>query len=251
MKKLIFFIVSISSVICVNAQNPESLMEKANNLFVEGKYEQALEVYNSILNEGYESTDLYYNIGNTYYKQKGIAKAILNYERALLLDPNNEDVKYNLELCNRLVVDQIEILPVFFITAWVRSFRNLFSSNVWAYISMITFAIALIFISFYLYSKGVGFKKLSFWLGFVLVLLSLSSFIFSKSQKERIINGRTAIIISPSVTVKSAPDTSGTDLFVIHEGTKVIIEDKISDWSEIKLSDGSKGWLNKKDLEPI
>ena len=251
MKKILFFLVSISSVLYVNAQEADALMENANNLFVDGKFQEAVVAYENILELGYESSDLYYNMGNAYYKQNVISQAILNYEKALLLAPNNDDIKYNLELCNRLVVDQIEVLPVFFITSWIKSIRNLFSSDFWAIISIITFGIALFFISTYLYSKGMSFKKISFWLGFILVIVSSISFIFSNQQKQKIVSENTAIVMTPSVVVKSSPDASGTDLFVIHEGTKVTINDKLSEWNEIKLSDGSKGWLKKENLQVI
>ena len=251
MKKVIFLIISISTVLYLNAQEADTLMKKANNLFIEGKYQDAINTYENILTLGYESPELYYNLGNSYYKQNVISYSILNYEKALQLAPNDDDIKYNLELCNRLVVDKIEKLPVFFITAWTGNIKNLFSSDFWAVFSIVTFGLALTFISFFLYSKSIGFKKLSFWIGFIVIILSVISFIFSNQQKQKILSGNTAIIMSPSVTIKSSPDVSGTDIFVIHEGTKVRIEDKISDWNEIKLSDGSKGWLKVEDIETI
>ena len=251
MKKVIFLIISILTVLYLNAQEADTLMEKGNNLFIEGKYQDAIDTYENILKLGYESSELYYNLGNSYYKQNIISRAILNYEKALQLSPNDDDIKYNLELCNRLVVDKIEKLPVFFITGWVRNVKNLFSSDFWAILSIVTFGLALIFISFYLYSKSIGLKKLSFWIGFIVIILSVISFIFSNQQKQKILSGNTAVVMSPSVTIKSSPDVSGTDIFVIHEGTKVRIEDKISDWNEIKLSDGSKGWLMADDIETI
>lgn len=251
MKKILFFIISISSVFYANAQEVDVTIEKGNKLFADGKFQESAEAYENILESGYESAELYYNIGNAYYKQNVISRAILNYEKALLLAPNDEDIKYNLELCNRLVVDKIEVLPVFFLTQWMRNLRNIFTSDLWAIISIVSFGITLLFISFYLYSSGVGFKKLSFWIGFVMLILSFISFLFSHKQKQQVVNSNTAIVMSPSVTVKSSPDASGTDLFVIHEGTKVEIDDQVSDWKEIKLSDGSKGWLKKDDIEKI
>lgn len=251
MKKIIFLIFSISTVFNLNAQEADTLMLKANNLFIEGKYQDAIDTYENIHKLGYESPELYYNLGNSYYKQNVISRAILNYEKALLLAPNDDDIKYNLDLCNRLVIDKIEKIPGFFITGWIRSIKNLFSSDFWAIISIVSFGIALLFISFYLYSNSIGFKKLSFWVGFVIVILSVISLIFSNQQKQNILSGNTAIVISPSVTVKSSPDISGTDLFVIHEGTKVWIDDKVSNWNEIKLSDGSVGWLKLEDIETI
>jgi len=251
MKKILFLIISVSTALYVNAQEADSLFQKGNELYANARYQDAIEIYENLMSLGYESPELFLNTGNSYYKQNIIARAILNYEKALLLEPNNNDIKYNLELANRLVIDKIEVLPVFFIKGWIRSVRNLFSSDIWAIISLSAFAIALIFISIFLYSRNFGLKKISFWLGFFIVLLSAISFIFSNQQKQRILSGNTAIVMNPSVTVKSSPDTSGTDLFVIHEGTKVSIADQISDWKEIKLSDGSKGWLKTEDLEVI
>ena len=164
MKKVIFLIISISTVLYLNAQEADTLMKKANNLFIEGKYQDAINTYENILTLGYESPELYYNLGNSYYKQNVISYSILNYEKALQLAPNDDDIKYNLELCNRLVVDKIEKLPVFFITAWTGNIKNLFSSDFWAVFSIVTFGLALTFISFFLYSKSIGFKKLSFWI---------------------------------------------------------------------------------------
>jgi tetratricopeptide (TPR) repeat protein len=251
MKKILFLIFSISTVLYLNAQEADSLLHKANNLYTEGKYQDAIDTYENILMLGYESPELYYNLGNTYYKQNVIAQTILNYEKALQLAPNDEDINYNFQLTNRLVVDKIEVLPVFFVTGWLRSLKNLFTSDFWAIISITSFLLTLLFISFYLYSRNLGFKKLSFWFGFFVVIISIISFIFSYQQKQKILARDTAIVMSSSVTVKSSPDASGTDLFVIHEGTKVWVEDKISDWNEIKLSDGSKGWLKADNIETI
>ncbi|MCD4834091.1 MAG: tetratricopeptide repeat protein [Bacteroidales bacterium] len=251
MKRIIFLVFSISTVLYLNAQETDSLLAKANIFYAEGKYQDVIDTYENILKLGYESPELYYNLGNTYYKQNVIAQTILNYEKALQLAPNDEDVNYNLQLTNRLVVDKIVVLPVFFVTGWVRNLRNLFTSDFWAIISIISFLLTLLFISFYLYSRNLGFKKLSFWFGFFIVIISIISFIFSYQQKQKILTGDTAIVMSSSVTVKSSPDASGTDLFVIHEGTKVWVEDKISEWNEIKLSDGSKGWLKVNDIEEI
>ena len=251
MKKLLFLIFSVSTVLYVNAQEADSLFQKGNDLYAKGLYQDAIEIYENIISLGYESPELYLNTGNSYYKQNVIARAILNYEKALMLAPNNNDVKYNLELANRLVIDKIEVLPTFFMKVWIKSIRNLFPSDLWAIMSISAFVIALVFISIFLYSRSFSLKKISFWLGFFIIIISAISFVFSNQQKQKILSGNTAIVMSPSVTVKSSPDNSGTDLFVIHEGTKVSIDDQISDWKEIRLSDGSKGWINAEDLELI
>ncbi len=251
MKKLIFLIFSVSTVLYANAQEVDSLLVKANNYYTKAQYQDAINTYNNILELGYESPEVYYNLGNAYYKEKVIAFAILNYEKAIQLAPNDEDIQYNLDLTNRLVVDKIEVLPVFFITGWIRNLKSIFTSDLWAIISLVSFIITLVFISIFLYSRRIGLKKLSLGFTFFIVIISTISVIFSYQQKQAILIGNTAIVTSPSVTVKSSPDISGTDLFVVHEGTKVWIEDKISDWNEIKLSDGSIGWLKAENIEVI
>ena len=157
----------------LNAQEADSLLIKANKLYTEGRYQDAIDTYENILKLGYESPELYYNLGNTYYKQNVIAQTILNYEKALQLAPNDEDINYNLQLTNRLVVDKIEVLPVFFVTGWIRNLKNIFTSDFWAIISITSFLLTLLFISFYLYSRNLGFKKLSSWFGFFIVIISI------------------------------------------------------------------------------
>lgn len=251
MKKLIFLIFSISTVLYTNAQEVDSLLVKANDYYTKAQYQDAINTYNNILELGYESPEIYYNIANAYYKENVIALAILNYEKAIQLAPNDEDIKYNLELTNRFVIDKIEVLPVFFITGWIRNLKSMFTSDLWAIISLICFILTLVFISIFLYSRRVGLKKISVSFAFFILIMSTISFVFSYQQKQAILNGNTAIVTSLSVTVKSSPDISGTDLFVVHEGTKVWIKDKISDWNKIKLSDGSIGWLKADDIEVI
>ena len=251
MKKTVITFISIFFVSIINGQNLDTLMVKANNLFTQNNFQEAIDVYELILENGFESSELYYNLGNAYYKQNVIAKAILNYERALILNPNDQDIQYNLELTNRLVVDKIEILPTFFLKSWIVNVKNTFSSDNWALTSIITFILTLVFISLFLYSRSYTFKKFSFWLSFLFIIITVISIIFSYQQKQGKLSNDKAIIISPTVTIKSSPDISGTDLFVIHEGTKVTLDDKISDWNEIRLSDGSVGWIKSDDFEII
>jgi len=246
---IILFLLTFVSVHAENQHN--EWLDSANQAYINGDYARAINQYEMILEQGYESAALYYNLGNAYYKQNIIDQAILNYERALLLKPHDEDIKYNLEMANRLTVDRIEKLPEFFLDVWIRNCMNWFSSNHWAIISISAFVLALIFISIYLYTRKYGVKKFSFWLGLIFILITILALIFAYQQKKKIIVKDTAIVMSPSVTVKSSPDVSGTDLFVIHEGTKVWLQDKVGDWKEIKLSDGSKGWLRAEDIEEI
>ena len=253
MKKIsVIFICLIISTFSVQAENQaDEFLDSANIAYTNGNFEQAVNYYESILEHGYESAAVFFNLGNAYYKQNIIDKAILNYERALLLKPDDNDIKYNLEMANQFTVDRIEKLPDFFLSVWVKNMINWFSSDSWAIISISTFILALVFISIFLYTQKYGVKKLSFWIGLALAIITIFSLFFSYKQKKNVVIKDTAIVMEPSVTVKSSPDISGTDLFVIHEGTKVWLQDEVGEWKEIKLSDGSKGWLRTDDIEEI
>jgi len=249
--KHIIPIILIVFGISVNAQNYQPIIDSANANYTQGNYEAAIEYYNQVLDSGYEATEIYYNLGNAYFRSNKTTKAIINYERALKLNPDDEDVQFNLQLSKQYVVDKIDVLPEFFLTKWYKSFIKMFSSNAWAIISMSGFILSLIFILIYFLVQQIGLKKIGFWLGLLFILISITSFTFSYHQKQFALAKDKAIIVTPTVVVKSSPDKSGTYLFVIHEGLKVIITDELGDWHEIKLTDGSKGWLKKSDLEVI
>ena len=180
-----------------------------------------------------------------------IGKAILNYEKAKLLDPKDEDIQFNLELANSLIVDKIDEIPVFPLKLWFNNLILIFSSNIWAILSIISFVIFLIALLIYLFAKTILLKKISFWIGALLLIVSISTCIFSYHNKKLLTKHEYAIVLSPSLTAKSTPDENGTDLFVIHEGLKVKVEDKLGEWCEIKLSDGNKGWVKTGNLENI
>jgi tetratricopeptide (TPR) repeat protein len=232
-------------------QNPKALIDSANQAYSRANYEKAIQFYQQVLAQGKESPGVYYNLGNAYYKNHQLAPAILNYEKARLRSPNNEDIQYNLELARKQVTDKIDAIPDFFLTRWFRNFVNLFSSDFWAILSMSSFVLFLILFSIYIYTSRYGLKKTAFWISLLAILIAGTSFAFSYQQKKDVVNSQQAIVFSPKVTVKSSPAESGTDLFVIHEGTKVYVEEKMGAWYEIKLADGSKGWLRKTHIEPI
>lgn len=253
MKRWIILALLINMVTLVShAQRVDPLIDSANHAYSQENYDQAVNYYKQVLSKGIESAGLYYNLGNAYYKSHDIARAILNYERALLRDPNNEDIQYNLELARKQTTDRIEQIPEFFLSRWARHFVDLFSSNLWAVISIITFIGFLVLFSVYLYSNRLSLRKISFWVAVLSLVVSVSSFVFSYQQKQDVANSKQAIVFAPKVTVRSSPSESGTELFVVHEGTKVsIVDNDIEGWYEVKLADGNKGWLRRKTVEPI
>ena len=232
------------------AQEPDAA-QQAETFYREGKYQEAAGIYNQILTQGLESAQLYYNLGNCYYKLGENTKAILNYERSLLLNPGDADARYNLKMAQNQVVDKIEVLPELFLVRLYKAFVSHFSADQWAYISVVLFLVFLAMVALFLYSSRIVWKKTGFTVGIVVLLLTVMTVAFTVKQNNRITEREYGIIMTPSVTVKGAPDNSGTELFVIHEGLKVRIIGHLGDWVNIRLEDGNEGWVVKKDVEKI
>ncbi len=248
MKHLLYTIIFVF-VWGVGFANPNnSLLDTAAQHYITGNYELAIASYESILKEGSHAAELYFNLGNAYYKSNKIPLAIVNYERALKLKSTDADVNFNLKLANMHVVDKIEVIPEFFITSWRNKLISVIDSNTWAYLSMGAFVVALLLLAMFFLSSRVILRKVSFWLGMVMIVLSLLSFSYSRKLKWFSEQEPAAVVLTPSVIVKSSPDQSGTELFLIHEGLKVKVTDKLGDWREIRLSDGNKGWLKTEDI---
>jgi tetratricopeptide (TPR) repeat protein len=194
---------------------------------------------------------LYYNAANAFYKQNEIAKAILYYERALKLDPSNEDARYNLELSNLQIVDKIEPVPQFFLVTWINALRKSLSLDAWAITGLTLFAVALALMFVVFFSSSAGRKKLAFFTAIVLLALSLFSTYIAVHEKHRFNQHAEAIIFAPVTAVKASPDNSGVDLFILHEGTKVTVLEAIGNWKKIKTADGNQGWLPASVIEAI
>ncbi len=243
---VILFFVSIIAL-----ADPTEVLQEGNQAYIDGNYEKAIEKYSAVLDSGYESAALYYNLGNAYFKSNKITNAILNFERAKLLDPNDEEIQFNLELAKTFTVDKIEEIPELFLVTWLKAFVHIFKVDTWAIISVGCFIVMLIAFLLYFFTRKYQFKKLSFWLATVFLTLSIATYTCATIQKNEITRNKTAIIFSPTITLKSSPDKQSTDLFVLHEGTKVEVVDEVGEWREIRLADGSKGWLKISDIEMI
>lgn len=250
MKQNIFFILFL-----MMAVNPkvfaDQRFDNANQHYQNGEYESAINTYQEIINSGVESYEVYYNLGNAYYRFGALPSAILNYERALLLAPQDNDVRYNLNLAYSQIADKIEPVGLFFISKWFAAIRNAANSNTWAIISIITFSLFLAGLLFYFFSQKSGLRKLTFFIALWALVSSIITFSYAQTQKKRLMDREYAIVFIPSVTVKSAPQGGGTDLFVIHEGTKVKILQTVDDWYEIMLQDGNVGWMSSSSVEII
>jgi tetratricopeptide (TPR) repeat protein len=211
--------------------------------FTAGTYKEALQVWTEIYSTGERSANLDYNIGNAYFKINNIPEAILFYERAYLLNPADENINYNLQVARTLIVDRFQEIPELFFIKWYNFVSLFLSTNTWAKISITSFVIFLLSLSLYIYSSRHRYKVIGFWLAFSMFILSLSTLAFTARNKSLVYDSHKAIISNSMVNGKSSPDKSGNDIFVLHEGTKVTVEDKAGEWLEIRLSDGNKGWV--------
>lgn len=225
------------------AQGENEQMKNANEFYKAGEYKNAMETYESIVNSGLESAALYYNLGNAYYKMNQPTKAILNFERALLLDPKNENIRYNLSIANESIVDKTKMVPEPPFTKFQNLMLQRHNADGWGYRSLIGFLLSMILIGVFLFSESVGRKRLSFFVAVICLIFSAFTFKFAATQRAKIDDHNEAIIFEASVTVKGSPNENGTELFIVHEGLKVGITDKLGEWLEIRLSDGNKGWV--------
>jgi tetratricopeptide (TPR) repeat protein len=250
MKRIQLFL-SLILLVCTNTFSQIDKIKQANDLYAKGKFQLAAKQYEDILSNDGVSPILYYNAGNAYYKSKEIGHSILNYERALRLMPSFEDARYNLDLAQLKVVDNIVHAPNFFLMSWLEYFLKLLSSNYWLYISILLFFLCLISSFVFVFGPSRTMRKFSFYLGLCFLGLSFATLVFSGIRKDQLVNHDEAIVMSGIVTVKSSPDASGTDLFQLHEGTKVSIKSVLGKWTEIMLANGSIGWIEQTHIEVI
>jgi tetratricopeptide (TPR) repeat protein len=229
----------------------QNLIEQGNQAYSSADYPTAIAQYESVLSAGYESALLYFNLGNAYFKDDNIPASILNYEKAKKLDPTDENVKFNLNLANSRIVDKMEPLPEFFLRTWWKSIRDTLSSDRWAKMAVSCFILVLMAAVLFIVSTSVLLRKISFWAGIAVISLMAFSLLFSISGYYEYSRHITGIIFTPTVTVKSSPTDNSIDLFVIHEGTKVFVSDKVEGWSEVRLANGSVGWVKTETYKPI
>ncbi len=224
---------------------------KANKAYSAGSFQVAADLYQKVVDAGFSSPELFYNMGNACFKMNDYARAILWYERARRLDPGNEDIAFNLNVTNTKISDKIEPLPELFYKRWFNNLVQVFPVDTWAMMCVCLFITGLLGIVLYLASRVLVLRKIGFWAASAFFILSFFSFIIAWNGYRYVKSASEAVVFAPTITVKSSPDEKSTDLFVLHEGSKVTLLDQISDWYEIRIANGSVGWLPKKTLEKI
>lgn len=250
--KIKIYGILVALLVCINIQANENFeLIKAEEAYAASDYDKALEIYKSVLDKGYESADLYYNVANCFYRKGELAPSILNYERALRIDPSHEDAKHNLSLVESKTVDNIDTLGRVFLVDWWNSFSNLTSADSWAFISIVLFIITLVSLSVYIFVRKIWVRKLGFSVAVIALFFTIISFCSAYTRYNVETSKNQAIVFSQTVTIKSSPDNSGNNLFILHEGTKVNIKSRLGEWVEIITSDGNSGWLPANAIEVI
>ena len=225
--------------------------QDADQAYRQGNYQQAIEMYESLLKAGV-SADIYYNLGNAYYRTDQLTQAILNYERALLLAPSDADIRHNLQFAQSKTVDKITPESEMFFVTWYHSLVRLLSSDAWAYLAIASLALVIVLALLYLFAGGVGLRKVGFFGGIAFLVLFLLANLFAWQQKheENYRNG--AVIMATETTIMNSPSDNGKSAFKLHEGTTVtIVDDTMADWKQISVADGRKGWIKAADIEKI
>lgn len=246
MKNLVYIILLISFNFFA-----QDGFEKGNELYRKDQFAEAVQAYESVLKTKKESAELYFNLANAYYKLNKVAPAIYNYEKALLLNPNDKEIQNNLLFAQKLQIDDIKQVPKVGFSKLVQDFTSSYHYNTWAWIAVGFSTIFLLLFVGYYFSQTTLLKRFFFvgmFLALLVIVLSVLSAIFEKSNYE---NNRPAIVFAEITSVKTEPKADAPDAFMLHEGTKVQILEKLDDWKKIELSDGTEGWIKETAIKEL
>ena len=250
MKKTIILLL-LATAISAAAQTPQALMQQGNEAYTKGDFAAAVQAYNAVLDAGYQSADLYYNLGNAHYRLEEYGLSILNYERALRLRPNFRDAKENLDLVDSKTEDNISQLPEIFLVQWAHNVVAWFSPTGWRVCTLILLAILGALVVLFLLSRDYSWRKGALIGGIATLVLLLLCIACTISSTVRYNRHNQAIVTVPMAVVKSSPEENSVDKLSLHEGTKVGIDETLGEWHKIHISDGNSGWLTATDVTII
>lgn len=249
MKKILFLLLIITNTIA--SQTTSESFASANNLYKNEKFEQAITLYKKIELQGFVSSELYYNLGNSYYKINKVGPSIYYYEKALKLNPLNEDVKNNLVFAKRLALDNIEELPKTFFQKFNKNYLQKLSYNQWAIIVVLFSFLASVFFLLFYFAITPAQKRFYFSISSLSFMLLIISFLITYQQYSYTINNKEAIVFVEKTEVRNSPTLNSEVVFTLHEGTKVLVLDLVDDWKKIKLKDGKLGWIIADEIKML
>ena len=249
--KKICFLVAILLPLSLWAVTPEQQVSDANRAYFTGHYENAATIYEKVTQAGFASPILYYNLGNAYFKLGNMPMAILYYEKAHKLAPADADISHNIRLANTRIEDKIEPVPVLFYIRWWNNARNILSPDNFAKISLAFFSFFWIFLAGYFLARRRSLRVISFYFSILFFIAASFGMVLASDAHHHALNPDEAIVMEPSAGVKSSPDDKSVDLFVIHEGTKVTVMDRIGNWKEVRIANGNSGWIQTTAIREI
>lgn len=246
-RKLVLVILAV----CVSFVASAATKADADSAYVRQQYQQAIKGYEQLLKEGV-SADVYYNLGCAYYRTGDITRSVLNFERALLLNPGDKDIRFNLQMARSKTVDKITPESEMFFVTWFRSLTNMMSVDGWAVCALLSISLVIVLFLVYLFASRIWLRKVGFFGALLMILVFAFSNVFAYLQEKTLTERTGAIVMSGAAPVKSTPANNGTDLFILHEGTKVDITDfSMKNWMKVRVADGKEGWIAAKDIERI
>lgn len=249
--KVFSLVLALFAWLPVAAWAQQDALDAAVTAYDSAQYQQVIDAYEQIASQYGVSPELYYNLGNAYFKLKEYPRAILNYERCLLRDPSNADAQQNVELARMQCVDRVESIEPPIFVLWSQSVRDTMSCDAWGRWGIIMFLLFIAGCGLYFFGVKTSLRKCGFYGGIVCLLLFFFAIHYAGQQRDKLLVRDQAIVLTPSVVVRSSPAESGTQLFTIHEGLKVRVRSTLSGWSEIELTDGKVGWIPSNGLEVI
>lgn len=231
-----------------NAAKSNDLLLKAEKAYDSKRYKEAIEHYELLLKEGFDSYELHYNLGNAYYRDNQIGRAIYNYELARKLEPNDEDVKINLMKASAKTIDKIDSKENFFITAVKSNVLSSFTTKTWAWLTIYSLMALCIFFYFFMSAKSKTFKRTSFMIAILFIFIFLITYFLGYSALNAKSNNKFAIILNREAKIYNEPTFTATSKFVLHEGTKIRLVEGNGEWALIKLDNGNEGWIKKLEI---
>jgi tetratricopeptide (TPR) repeat protein len=252
MKRITIIVILLAAIIFnAMAQTPEDRYDEAGKLYTSGDYSGAAALYRKLYDDGYRSKDLLYNTGNAFFKTGDYASAIIFYERARLSAPADEDINYNLQIAHSKVTDKFESVPRIFLVRWFDFISLLAPTNTWAVIALSLFILSLACALLFLTRARARGRLLSFWLAVASLIFSVFLLLLSLRNNSLVNHNNMAVVTCSIVTGRSAPGDTGSELFVIHSGTTVTVEEELGDFCDVILPDGNKGWIRADCMEKI
>lgn len=252
MKRFFFTMAALALFVpTIFADQANQLFEQANDAYQAKDFAKAAQLYEQLLEQDYRSSELEYNLGNAYFRQNELGRAILHFERAHLLSPDDADIEHNLSVARSKTVDEFSLLPQFFLTGLWQDMRLSMSATAWGIMALVIWWAGMAGLGVWLFGKSRTQKKKGFFYGLIALVVSILPLTLALSRANFDEDTHHAIVVEKEAPLRSAPDENGSVILSIHEGLKVKMLDEISGWWQVELPDGEKGWLNAEVMEGI